>query len=984
MQKSSQKSSQKSPLKTLIFGAGLIFVSSFLVSINPASATDVLTLTISSNDLSLNLAPTSVDGAFATSDDLTISVTLNVTGGYTLGIRGDSASSNPTALVNTADSSKFFSSIPSAITESTFSSSSTYNNKWGYKPSKYNSSLNTNYQPAPNATAGDTLDIVSSFKGTNEYTLSFGARANSETAIGSYTGTFIIAAVPTIACNTNATTINDAICMQDMNDSVANSMVEGVQYQLLDIRDNKIYYIAKMKDGRVWMTQNLDLDLRNDTDSADFIALTSENTDLNTYGSNNYDSSNGYSCSNTSSTDCAGAGEIIIWTPIVPTSSDVNDFEPLYSTPQSYDPGETYHYPDQSSFVSFTEYESETACTNAHPNGTCDHYHIGNYYNWPASIASNNASNFSTSYTTADNSICPAGWRLPMGKTSTSASSVNYHSEINYTLVSESIVKSLASNGASSYTDNGQSIIRFSPMYIALSGYIKDNNTVLSLSTAFYRTNTVYNVNNVFIASIFVSGIQPSTPSSTTSTKSTGISIRCVARQSNTGSTTITFNANASSTETGTYTGNTGDSNNQQTFGANTLNNLSSNGFAISGYVFNSWNTEPDGSGTSYTDEERFYAKVGTETTNVTLYAIWDKLYTITFHTSNATSIYFDRVTYTNGQTTTAISGKSYIISGNYPTGYSFSNWSVTAGTLANSNAPATTYTVSGDATITLSEQEATTDMTTVSASGIIPNNCATNTPIRNLQLVYDIRDHEAYWVAELCDGKVWMLDNLRLNLSNETILHSLSSTNTNASDQALSCLKTGQYNGVACTAPYAIPSTTSQSSDVLNYISPRINTDYKNDIPTTVFGYGSNKVGIYYNYCAASAGSYCYPNNSGVDIANTYRDIESDLCPIGWHLPTGNNNNDDTRITEYGTLYDSYFGAANGQAETLKMAFSAAYSGHYFNSQSGFSSSGRFWSSTYYSVNNIYNLGVSARGLFPTDSGDRRNEESIRCVLDS
>ena len=50
--------------------------------------------------------------------------------------------------------------------------------------------------------------------------------------------------------------------------------------------------------------------------------------------------------------------------------------------------------------------------------GNGKHGHVGNYYNWPAAIASNDSSNYNAS-TYADitgnpqNSICPFGWRLP-------------------------------------------------------------------------------------------------------------------------------------------------------------------------------------------------------------------------------------------------------------------------------------------------------------------------------------------------------------------------------------------------------------------------------------------------------------------------------------------------------------------------------------------------------------------------------------------
>ena len=45
---------------------------------------------------------------------------------------------------------------------------------------------------------------------------------------------------------------------------------------------------------------------------------------------------------------------------------------------------------------------------------------------------------------------------------------------------------------------------------------------------------------------------------------------------------------------------------------------------------------------------------------------------------------------------------------------------------------------------------------------------------------IKDNRDDETYCVSKLADGKLWMLDNLALDLTNDTILNSLSASNTN------------------------------------------------------------------------------------------------------------------------------------------------------------------------------------------------------------
>ena len=54
--------------------------------------------------------------------------------------------------------------------------------------------------------------------------------------------------------------IGSYYAMQDMSDricSLANAY--GAEEQLIDIRDNKVYYVSKLPDGHCWMTQNLDI-----------------------------------------------------------------------------------------------------------------------------------------------------------------------------------------------------------------------------------------------------------------------------------------------------------------------------------------------------------------------------------------------------------------------------------------------------------------------------------------------------------------------------------------------------------------------------------------------------------------------------------------------------------------------------------------------------------------------------------------------------
>ena len=66
--------------------------------------------------------------------------------------------------------------------------------------------------------------------------------------------------------------------MQDMSTDICSLVLrtgESTSAQLVDIRDNKLYWVTKEKDKHCWMTQNLDLDI-NGTNTT----LNSTNTDI--------------------------------------------------------------------------------------------------------------------------------------------------------------------------------------------------------------------------------------------------------------------------------------------------------------------------------------------------------------------------------------------------------------------------------------------------------------------------------------------------------------------------------------------------------------------------------------------------------------------------------------------------------------------------------------------------------------------------------
>ncbi|MBR6505581.1 InlB B-repeat-containing protein [Candidatus Saccharibacteria bacterium] len=192
-----------------------------------------------------------------------------------------------------------------------------------------------------------------------------------------------------MGCNPEATTINNAVCMQDFagpnSDQIISSMVLNVQYTLIDTRDNKTYTVAKLADGNVWMTQNLDHDI---VTTAGF--YTYANTDIG-HGST----------PNTSATWTAERATYVT------SNTNWYDVDDSYSDPESYDPGDLCWNGTIRSDYNGTITTDTVAC------GSDKHYHIGNYYNWTAAVAMNDSSSYTTDQQDVDQSICPAGWRLP-------------------------------------------------------------------------------------------------------------------------------------------------------------------------------------------------------------------------------------------------------------------------------------------------------------------------------------------------------------------------------------------------------------------------------------------------------------------------------------------------------------------------------------------------------------------------------------------
>ena len=255
---------------------------------------------------------------------------------------------------------------------------------------------------------------------------------------------------------------------------------------------------------------------------------------------------------------------------------------------------------------------------------------------------------------------------------------------------------------------------------------------------------------------------------------------------------------------------------------------------------------------------------------------------------------------------------------------------------------------------------------------------CSEDLPEGQVYTLTDSRDGNTYHVARLKDGNCWMLDNLALDPTDPTTASNMNTSNTNATQEAISNL----LNGGSTTAGWsntAIANVITDFSNSDSYIQPRINNVSK-DILVTSYGpasiNGQAKVGIYYNYCAASASTYCYAYNSGVDVPDTIIDAPQDICPANWRMPTGGNTG------EYFTLAQKY-GSDAANTNSLQYSLSTPLSGYYFGSSaSNQGSSGYWWSFTYDAGSSMYSLYVSPTNVYPNDTSSRRGGLSMRCLM--
>ena len=304
-----------------------------------------------------------------------------------------------------------------------------------------------------------------------------GAKSSDVLLSDYYENTIIFTAVATYSPKTT----KDIVYMQEIDTEVADSMIPNIQYQLRDMRDNKKYWVAKLDDGNVWMTQNLDLEL------SPSVTLTPKDTNI-----------------------------LADWTPMrgtieaTQTTADtwVNDG----TTPYSYGAISSDNRTEVRGYISntsntdivdgryafpFGTYKTQEECAAAVFNSDyCEHYNVGKYYNWAAAIAKNDASAIADSgeTVTINQSICPANWRLPIGY-----SDIEKKGEYTVLLEDAKVASSVTSESGiteSYYIGSNSNALVESPLFFTNAG-TKSKGQSIEHFYGEYWTSTIHNEPNV-------------------------------------------------------------------------------------------------------------------------------------------------------------------------------------------------------------------------------------------------------------------------------------------------------------------------------------------------------------------------------------------------------------------------------------------------------------------------------------------------------
>ncbi len=304
--------------------------------------------------------------------------------------------------------------------------------------------------------------------------------------------------------------------------------------------------------------------------------------------------------------------------------------------------------------------------------------------------------------------------------------------------------------------------------------------------------------------------------------------------------------------------------------------------------------------------------------------------------------------------------------------GYGFVGWNTSMDGLGTNYGPSQTITV-GD----LSEEGLQLYAKWVQSAGDLQGwrGCETMNE-GDVTALTDTRDGSTYAVAKYADGKCWMMENLRLDLSDTDVTISAQNTNKPTSDFMTAANAHPASSDSFCAGNNAgcVDRVLYNTNNMNRELTPSYSA---NNSSSSWYSYGA-----YYNYYTATAG------NGGYGLSTKGAQVNGDICPMGWRLPTGYAKSNDLGVLDVaygGTGVKQETGSEGALASERWRAYplNQIYSGEQKESSSyNRGNSAGMSSASNYTSTSVYNLWVRAAGVSMTGNNTSKlRGQTVRCL---
>lgn len=300
--------------------------------------------------------------------------------------------------------------------------------------------------------------------------------------------------------------------------------------------------------------------------------------------------------------------------------------------------------------------------------------------------------------------------------------------------------------------------------------------------------------------------------------------------------------------------------------------------------------------------------------------------------------------------------------------GYGFRGWNTSADGDGTLYGPAETIKV-GDT----SQEGVNLYADWVESAGMMQSFSCASLAEGEVTALTDERDGETYAVGKFVDGKCWMMENLRLDLSSAEI----TAANTN---EPTTAFLTAAQGATSTNTPCGANTEACIDSVVFN--TNAINRSLTASPTTNNFTSSWFSYGVIYNWFTVTAGNGTYAQTSGA--------VAGDICPRGWRIPTGGASGD------YAALNNAVNGGnlTNNQGlrkYPVNIIYSGDINGNLLKVE-GHGTFARLWTATAVDTLNAYRFGANSNNgangangtTTPAGDGNYYNKWSgfpVRCV---